>query len=151
MVAAGTSPVESPPVRGLDATAMLSCTAQSWTCHGGNIVELRVAGELDQLTCPALRAALDAALDGALDRTARHLVVDLAGVTFCCVRGFALLADIGRSAVAAGTGYAISGLPLHLERHSRLLWADRVPIRHYRSAAVAVTAIRIEQAAQRPA
>lgn len=126
---------------------MWSCTAQSWTDPGGDIVVLGVAGELDRLTCPLLSAALDAALDGAVSRVARHLVVDLAGVTFCCVRGFALLADTAAVGAVAGAGYAISGLPVHLQRHARMLWVDRAPIRRYRSAAAAVSAIRAEQAA----
>lgn len=138
--------------RGLDTT-MLSCTAEPYACPGGSIVLLRVAGEIDPLTQPALHAALVAGLDGALDRTVRHLVIDLAGVTFCCVRGFALLADTAAAAAATGTGtgYAISGMPAHLQRYARLLWADQAPIPRYRSAAVAVTTIRREQAPDHPA
>lgn len=131
----------------------VSCSAESWRCPGGDIVVLHVAGEIDLLTDPTLRAALDAVLDGAVDRATRHVVVDMAGVTFCGVRGFALLADTGRVAAARGTGYAISGLAPHLQRHAQLLWTGggavgRAAIRRYRSAATAVTAIRADRAAE---
>lgn len=149
MLTEWTPPVEA-HARGLDSTTTLSCTARSWACPGGNIVELRVAGEIDRLTHPAVRAALDAALDGAVDQTSGHLVVDLSAVTFCCVRGFALLADTARVAASNGTGYALSGLPPQLARHAQMLWvADLAAIRCFRSAAVAVTAIRVEQSSAR--
>jgi hypothetical protein len=70
-------------------------------------------------------------------------VVDLAGVVFCCVRGFALLADAAATAQTNRTGYAVSGVPPHLDHLATLLWPEQHFLR-YRSAAAAATAIRIE-------
>jgi hypothetical protein len=103
-----------------------------------------------------VHAALYAALDDALNRrpprhTARYVVVDLAGVTFCCVRGFALLADISLDAAASASGFAFSGLTPSLERHAQILWAGRGPIRRYPTAALAIAAIRANQVADHPA
>lgn len=139
---------EAPPTgfhtRGPAYDMPLSCTAELWPCPGGDIVVLHAAGEIDMLTDPVLRAALHAALDGSLDQTTRHLVVDLAGVTFCCARGFALLADTARTAAATGAGYAVSGLPPALQRFAQILWTEPTPFRRYSSAAMAVTAIRAD-------
>jgi hypothetical protein len=40
------------PVRELDFATLWSCTAESWTCAGGDIVVLRVTGEIDLLSYP---------------------------------------------------------------------------------------------------
>jgi len=97
------------------------CTTESWACPTGEIVVLRVHGEIDLRTRPTVQAALTAALS----RRPHHLVVDVADVTFCCVRGFALLADTGTTAAAHGTGYAICGLSPRLERYATMLWSDK--------------------------
>ena len=105
----------------------------------GSILVLRVAGEIDLLTVPGLEHALSAAID----QRPGDLVVDLAGVVFCCVRGFALLSTAAATAQTNGTGYALSGMPPHLDRIATLLWPEQHCLR-YRSAAAAVTAIRID-------
>ena len=69
---------------------------------------LRVGGEIDLATRPVLHAELTRALDGA----PAHLVVDLAAVAFCCVRGF-VPPETSVAATATGTGYALSGLRAH--------------------------------------
>jgi anti-anti-sigma factor len=107
------------------------------------IVVLRVAGEIDLLTVPVLEQALDAAVD----QRPGDLVVDLAGVGFCCVQGFALLANAAATAQTNGTGYVVSGLLPHLDRIATLLWPEQPCVR-YRSAAAAVTAIRIDHTCQ---
>lgn len=104
---------------------------------------LRMTGEIDLLSRPVLEAALR----DAIDRAPTDIVVDLSGVTFCCFHGYAALADTGTAAAAAGTGYALSGLPPQLERHARMVWADRAAIRRYRSTDVAATTIRARRAA----
>lgn len=106
---------------------------------GGDIVVLRVAGEIDMLTLPILRHALRAAAD----RYSADLVVDLAGVVFCCVRGFALLAEAARTAQSRETGFALSGLTPHLSRVATVLKCDECCVR-YRSVAAAVHAIRVD-------
>ena len=109
---------------------------------------LRVVGEIDQLTYPVLHAALAAALFGAVDQPARHVVVDLAGVTFCDVRGLTLLADTAKTAIANETGYALSRCSAQLERCWRVLGTIRpnpdhsVVTRHVSIAAAVIGAPR---------
>lgn len=116
-----------------------SCGIDTATGPAGPILVLRVAGEIDLLTRSLVRTALDAALD----QTPHDLLVDVAGVGFCCVRGFELLADTAHAARAAGIGFALSGLSRHLDRVLGLLWPEDQFVR-YRSVAAAVTAIRID-------
>jgi anti-anti-sigma factor len=118
---------------------MCSCELDTETGPAGAILVLRVAGEIDMATLPVVQSALTAATD----QRPGDLVVDLAAVSFCCVRGFALLATAARTAQADGISYALSGLPAHLDRVATLLWPEQPWIR-YRSAAAAVTAIRID-------
>lgn len=101
-------------------TTMLSCTMQSWPGLD-RIVVLRVLGEIDLLTYPILHTALNVALSGAVDEPTSCLVVDLTGVTFCSMHGFALLAQMALVADANETGYALSGCSTHLERCWRIL------------------------------
>ena len=117
--------------------AWCSCTTESLLCSAGKIIVLRVEGEIDLCTLPILRAALDDSLDQDPD----HLVVDLARMTFCFVRGLALIAHAGHTAAEKVTGYAVSAVPPQVDRVWALLWEGDLPVR-YRSAAAAVTAIR---------
>jgi hypothetical protein len=84
---------------------------------------------------------LHAALDGGLDQYPAHLVVDLARMTFCSVRGLDLLTQIGRIAAAAATGYAVAGVSPQIHRVWTLCWGSDRPI-HYPSTAAAVLGIR---------
>jgi hypothetical protein len=111
----------------------------------GNIVVVRLAGDLDMLTLPLGWAAVITALD----HHPADLVVDLSEVGFCGVRGFALLAAIARVTAAGGIGYTISGLGRHHERGANLSWTD-VQIVRARNAAAAVLAIREAQALRSP-
>ena len=99
---------------------------------------LRVAGEIDLLTLAVLRDALTAAVD----RYPVDLVIDMAGVGFCCVRGFALLAAAARTAQTRGICCSLSGLSRQLDRVASLLW--RAQCVRYRSVAAAVNAIRVD-------
>jgi hypothetical protein len=99
------------------------CETASEPGSGGGVLVLRVTGEIDVLTLPVVRDAL-------------------AGVDFCCVHGFALLAAAART---ARTGYALSGLNPHLDRVATLLDPEEDCV-HYRSVAAAVTAIRVRHA-----
>ncbi len=115
-----------------------SCTTESLRCcAAGEIIVLRVEGEVDLCTLPILRAALD---DG-LDQHPAHLVVDLGQMTFCSVRGLDLLTQTGRTAAEKATGYAVSGVLPQIARVWTLCWDGYLPVR-YRSTAAAVTAIR---------
>ncbi len=93
-------------------------------------------------------AATPADTTEALTRKPRHLVVDLAAVTFCWVQGLALLAETAAVATGNGTGYALSGLPASLRRHVNLLWGDTFPTT-YQTTAIAVSAIRAGHPARR--
>ena len=79
----------------------------------------------------------------AADRHPAELVVDLAGVTFCCVRGFALLAQAVRTAQNRSTGFALCGLAPRLNHVATLLEFEECCVR-YRSVAAAVHAIRVD-------
>jgi anti-anti-sigma factor len=105
------------------------------TGPGGDIVVVWVAGEVDLLTLHVLREALSAA--AGCNPVA--LVVDLAGVAFCCVRGFALLAEAARTAQIRDIGFALCGLAPHLDRIATVLEFDQYGVR-YRSVAAAVHA-----------
>ncbi len=124
-------------IRSGEDTAGCSCDIESWESAGDEILVVRVVGELDLATQQQVRAALD----DALARTPRHLVVDLAGVTFCSVRGFALFAETGFAAAHRGIAVALSGLS---GQHRRVLTTigRGGPEVRYPSVAAAVMAIR---------
>lgn len=117
--------------------SVFSCNAESLRCPAGEIIVLRVAGQIDLYTLPRLQLALD----GSLKRRPAHLVVDLTGTTFCSIQGLARLTQTGHTAADQATGYAVSGVPPHLDRVWTLGWDGEVPVRH-RSIVVAVSAIR---------
>lgn len=121
----------------LSAWCRLSCTIESLQCSAGEIVVLRVAGEVDLGTVPILQAALDEGLH----QDPAHLVVDLTQMTFCSAQGLDLLTQTHRIATAKATGYAITGVPPHTNRVWTLCWGDALPIRYHNTAA-ALTAIR---------
>lgn len=138
-----TAPSGAGPVdpAGSDHATACSCELETVPGPAGPIPVLRVAGEIDLLTLPLLEHSLTAAVD----QRPAHLVVDLAAVGFCCIRGFGLLATTAATAQSRGTRFALSGLPPHLNRFAALLWLEQ-PCVLYRSVAAAVTAIRIDQA-----
>jgi anti-sigma B factor antagonist len=106
----------------------------------GRIALLSMAGDIDTLTLPLVCAALVRALE---TRPA-DLVIDLAAVRFCGVRGFAMLAATARATRTQAIGYAVSGAGPHLDRGARQVWSDHRPVR-YPTLAVAIAAIRREQ------
>jgi anti-anti-sigma factor len=89
----------------------------------GNIVVLRMGGEIDMINQPELQNALT----GALADRPGYMIVDLAAVTFCWVQGLVLLGETAAIAAGNGTGYALSGLSASLRRYVDLLWGDAVP------------------------
>jgi anti-anti-sigma factor len=127
---------------GLAAGCLFCCAIESLPCAAGEIIVLRVSGEVDLCHVPILQAALDAAMDGGFDHRLAYLVVDLAQMTFCSARGLDLLTQTGRTAAENSTGYAVSGVLPQIDRIWTLCWNDdQLPVR-YRSTAAAVTAIR---------
>lgn len=128
-----------------DAAAQCSCTATSLPSPAGEIVVLRVAGEVDLSTLPVLQAALT----NGLARRPGHLLVDLAELTFCSAWGLALLVQAGSAAAGHGTGYTVSAVSRHINRVWTTLWLEsELPIR-YPTATAGVLAARARQADHR--
>lgn len=124
-------------------SAACQCRTESFSCPTGEILVVRVSGDIDQMSEPTLAAALTVAVAAA----PRHLLVDLAAVTFCSGHGLGMLvSDTAPAATARGTRYALTGLSAHLNRVCSVLWGTQLPVRCYRSVAGAVTAIRSAEA-----
>lgn len=115
-----------------------SCTREWFSSPEGHVLVLRVGGELDLATLPAL----DRALDTSLAEAPAHLVVDLARVTFCSARGMALLVDTAATAVTRGVGYTVAGAPAQLDRAWTKLWREHELPTRCPSTAAAVTRLR---------
>ncbi|GAA1557223.1 hypothetical protein GCM10009678_45270 [Actinomadura kijaniata] len=82
-------------------------------------------GELDRLTCPAVRARLRALVEAA----ARPLVLDLAGVTFLDAAGLRLVESTARYCAERGTGLAVTGVrPFTVKMFRLLRLHERVPL-----------------------
>lgn len=126
-----------PDIDGLAGGSLLFGAIESSQCAAGEIIVLRVMGEVDLCTIPILQAALDASLD----QGPAYLVVDLARMTFCSVRGLELLTQTGRIAAERETGYAVTGVLPHIHRVWTLCWGNDRPVR-YPSTAAAVLGIQ---------
>jgi anti-anti-sigma factor len=134
----GSENTPNPDIGDLTTWCPLSCTIESLQCTAGEIIVLRVAGEVDLCTVSILHAALDEGLA----QDPAHLVVDLTQMTFCSVRGLDLLTQTHRNATAEATRYAVTGLPRHINRAWTLGWGDAPLPSRYHSTAAALTAIR---------
>ena len=121
---------------GVSLGLLCECTAVSFGAPPDDVIALRVAGEVDLLTGPVLQAALaDSLARGPCD-----LLVDLAAMTFCDVRGLAMLVQAGSTAAERGVGYAVAAAPRQVRRIWPMLWpAAELPV-HYPSAAAGVLA-----------
>lgn len=123
-----------------DASASsLRCRCSTVTLSGpvGDVLVLRVAGEVDLTSV----AVLDAALDDVLDRRPDHLVVDLTGLVFCSSRGLAAVARAARFAEANGTRCTVSGAPRLFSRLWPQYWPDgEAPHIHATTAAAVLSA-----------
>lgn len=71
-------------------------------------------------------------MHAALETDSGHLVVDLAAVTFCDARGYALFSNaaLAARATAKPIGYALSGLSPVRTRHAQMLWGRGGPCRY---------------------
>ena len=135
---------ETPHRPALDATPRARhcwCSTATISGWGGDIVVLRVAGEVDSQSL----AVLDAALDEVLDRRPAHLIVDLTGLVFCSSRGITAVADAARNSVAAGTRYSMSGVPSLFARLWPHYWSGGGAPLLYRTTADAVLAAIVLQ------
>lgn len=100
----------------------------------GRLVVLRLSGGIDALTYPIVLAAVDTALFGTVEQPTTDLVIDLAGVTFCAIRGLVLLAETATYAARHDVTYALSACPDLLVRHWRYLVARDTTILRYPNA-----------------
>ncbi len=125
-----------------DLVPLCSCSAMSLPSPTGEVIVLRVAGEVDLCSLPVLRAALTEVLS----RRAEHVIVDLAELRFCSVRGLAVLVDAGDTANGQATNYALCGASRQANRVWALGWPDaELPIQ-FPSAGAAVLAALAPQA-----
>jgi anti-sigma B factor antagonist len=120
----------------VDAAAACSCTATSIPTPSGEVLVLRVDGEVDLLTV----AILQDALTSGLAREPCHLLVDLAELTFCSVRGLRLLVEAGRTAAGQGTGYSVTAATRQINRVWTVLWPVGELPAQYPTAAAGVAA-----------
>jgi anti-sigma B factor antagonist len=121
-----------------DPATLCACTVSSVSLSAGDIVVLRVAGEIDLGTDAVLRCALDAVLD----QQPAHLVVDLAELRFCSARGMSVLVAAAVSAAAHGTQYAVSGAPGRITRFWSMLWpVGQLPVQFPTTVAAVLSAL----------
>jgi len=112
------------------------CTAVSLGAPPDDVIVVRVAGEVDLLTGPVLQDALaDSLARGPCD-----LVVDLAAMTFCDVRGLTMLVQAGVTAAERGVGYAVAAAPQQARRVWPMLWPAVELPRQFPSAAAGILA-----------
>ena len=117
------------------------CTTATLSTPAGDIVVLRVAGEVDSEGI----AVLDAALDDVLDRRPDHLIVDLTGLVFCSVQGLAAIARTARAATANGSRYSMSGASPLVARLWPRYWPDGdAPRIHPTTAAAVLSAVVLQ-------
>ncbi|MER6434686.1 STAS domain-containing protein [Streptomyces sp900105245] len=84
--------------------------AHSVWCEG--TVLLHLAGELDLATAPLVENAVAACLAG----RPRHILLDLADLTFCDGTGLRALRRVTDRVHAAGVALCLTGVHPHLER-----------------------------------
>jgi anti-anti-sigma factor len=123
---------------GVSVGLLCECTAVSLGAPPDDVVVVRVAGEVDLFTDPVLQAALaDSLARGPCD-----LLVDLAAMTFCDVRGLAMLVQAGATAAERGIGYAVAAAPRQLRRVWPMLWpVVDLPVQYPSTAAGVLAAL----------
>lgn len=116
----------------VDVAAACSCTATSIPTPAGEVLVLWVAGEVDLLTIDVLQGALT----NGLAHGPCHLLVDLAELTFCSVRGLSLLVQACGTAAGQGTGYSVTAASHQTNRTWTVLWpASELPTQYPTAAA----------------
>jgi anti-anti-sigma factor len=126
---------------GVSVGLLCECTAVSLGAPPDDVIVVRVAGEVDLLTRPLLQDALaDSLARGPCD-----LLVDLAAMTFCDVRGLTMLVQAGTTAAEHGVGYAVAAAPRQARQVWAMLWpAAELPVQ-FPSAAAGVLAALTRQ------
>jgi anti-anti-sigma factor len=90
------------------------------TLHIGDILVIRVSGEVDMSTVGVLRAEVTSRLDG---RPAAF-AVDLSGVNFFASVGISLLAETGQRAARDGIAFAVVAWQRHVLRSLEVTGMD---------------------------
>lgn len=99
------------------------CTAESMPSPTGEIVVLRVGGDVDLATA----WVLEQALANSIARGPLYLLVDLTDLEFCSARGMSVLLDTCVTAREQRFSYAISNVPAYLDHIWQTLWPDELP------------------------
>lgn len=104
----------------------------TWPYDG--VVLFRITGEVDLESI----GRVEEAVRTLLGRRPEHVVVDLAGMGFCGLRGLALLVTASAAADALGIGLVVCGASVQAVRVWSLLWepAQRPPLHPDATAAV---------------
>ncbi|MHA6783256.1 STAS domain-containing protein [Pseudonocardia saturnea] len=100
------------------------CTTAVIPGPGGQVIVVRVEGELDLCTVEHLLTELGSLL--AL-RPA-HLIVDLSELRFCSARGLSVLSRAGDTAIGLGIGYAVAGASARLNWVWLKCWTEVPPL-----------------------
>ena len=130
--------LHQPPIDVAASSRRCRCSTATLSSPAGDIVVLRVAGEVDLGSL----AVLDAALDEVLDRRPDHLIVDLTGLVFCSSRGIVAITQAARAAAANGMRYSMSGASPQFARLWPHYWPDgEAPPIHRTTAAAVLPAI----------
>ena len=104
-----------------------SCHTTSLPTPAGEIVVVRVSGEIDLSNDHVLQAALTEAAR----RRPSHVIVDLVGTTFCSMRGLAFLVNAAAGPAIRRDRYALTGAAPAIERALARGWSeDDLPARH---------------------
>lgn len=101
---------------------------------GGPTVVIGVRGDVDIATVGVVEDAVRVALRS---RPA-HLVLDLVGVTFCGVRGMALVITTAAAAAELGVAFSVCGASAQAVRLWPLLWNTSTQPACFRDVAAAV-------------
>lgn len=99
----------------------------TWSRSTGSRMTVRVAGEVDLVTAPMLKEALESAYLGV--RTSRahpELLVDLRGVSFLSAAGLSVLAILHVRCIADGLGMRIIGDQRAVRRPMELTGLDQL-------------------------
>jgi len=99
----------------------------TWSRSTGSRTTVRVAGEVDLVTAPMLKEALESAYLGIRTARARpELLVDLRGVSFLSAAGLSVLAVLHFRCVADGLSMRIVGDQRAVRRPMELTGLDRL-------------------------
>jgi anti-sigma B factor antagonist len=102
----------------------------------GEIEVVRIDGELDQASVPAVREAID----GAIESASRGVLVDLSGCGFIDSSGLSLIVDARRRLDAEGASFGVCSPTEDVRRLLALTGIDAV-VALYETREAAVTAL----------